>query len=149
MANDAEPRSLVFKSPADKAEQEAGPDFRPRFGPDGLLVCVTVDHSSGDILMLAYMNDLALSETLRTGIVHYWSRSRGELWKKGETSGQLQTLVELRTDCDQDAIVASVQVGGNGGACHVGYRSCFYRVIRLSEDGERAILNITDAKLDN
>jgi phosphoribosyl-AMP cyclohydrolase len=89
--------------------------------------------------MFAWMNAQALRLTLDTGVAHYYSRSRGELWKKGETSGQLQTVVELRIDCDQDAVWIKVSVGGDGGACHVGFKSCFYRVAKdgtLVEDGE-------------
>ena len=78
--------------------------------------------------MFAWMNDAALKLTLDTGIAHYFSRSRGSLWKKGETSGQLQIVTELRIDCDQDAVLIKVRPQGDGGACHVGFRSCFYRV---------------------
>ena len=88
--------------------------------------------------MVAHMNEAALRATLATGIVHYWSRSRGALWRKGDTSGQTQTLVEMRVDCDQDAFLAFVTVGGDGGACHTGRRSCFYR--RVERDGETARL---------
>jgi phosphoribosyl-AMP cyclohydrolase len=111
----------------DKRTLEEGVDFQPQFSPDGLIVCVTVDDSTGDVLMLAHMNREALDKTLETGIVHYWSRSRQMLWRKGDTSGQIQALVELRVDCDQDALLARVKVGGDGGACHTGRRSCFYR----------------------
>ena len=114
------------------AEIENGTAFAPRFGPDGLLTCVTVDARDGVVLMLAHMNAEALQKTLATGVVHYWSRSRGELWRKGDTSGQIQRLVELRVDCDQDALLARVEVGGDGGACHTGRRSCFYRSVALS-----------------
>jgi phosphoribosyl-AMP cyclohydrolase len=85
--------------------------------------------------MLAHMNAEALQKTLETGIVHYWSRSRNALWRKGDTSGQTQRLVELRVDCDQDALLARVEVGGDGGACHTGRRSCFYRRVAV-RDGE-------------
>ena len=88
--------------------------------------------------MVAHMNEAALRATLATGIVHYWSRSRGALWRKGDTSGQTQTLVEMRVDCDQDAFLAFVTVGGDGGACHTGRRSCFYR--RVETDGDAARL---------
>ncbi len=110
---------------------ENGAEFAPRFSPDGLLTCVTVDAGDGAVLMLAHMNAEALAKTIETGIVHYWSRSRGALWRKGDTSGQIQRLVELRVDCDQDALLARVQVGGDGGACHTGRRSCFYRRVEL------------------
>ena len=87
--------------------------------------------------MLAHMNAQALEKTLETGIVHYWSRARGALWRKGDTSGQLQRLVELRVDCDQDAVLAVVEVGGDGGACHTGRRSCFYRKVSLENGSAR------------
>ena len=118
----------------DKADDiENGAEFAPRFGADGLLTCVTVDAYDGAVLMLAHMNAIALQKTLETGIVHYWSRSRQALWRKGDTSGQTQKLVELKVDCDQDALLARVEVGGDGGACHTGRRSCFYRSVRLRE----------------
>ena len=110
----------------------------PKFGADGLATCVAVDASCGDVLMVAHMNDAALRATLATGVLHYWSRSRGALWRKGDTSGQTQTLVELRVDCDQDAFLALVEVGGDGGACHTGRHSCFYR--RVERDGDAARL---------
>jgi phosphoribosyl-AMP cyclohydrolase len=116
------------------ADIEKGADFAPRFSSDGLITCVTVAAGDGAVLMLAHMNAEALEKTLETGIVHYWSRSRQSLWRKGDTSGQIQRLVELRVDCDQDALLAVVEVAGDGGACHTGARSCFYRRVRL-EDG--------------
>lgn len=103
-------------------------DFRPRFDAAGLITCVTVA-ADGRVLMVAGMNAEALRLTIETGIVHYWSRSRGKLWRKGDTSGQLQRLLELRVDCDQDVLLARVEVGGNGGACHTGRPTCFYRVV--------------------
>lgn len=100
--------------------------FRPRFDGAGLLTCITADRG-GRILMLAHMNAEALRLTLETGTMHYWSRSRNALWRKGDSSGQIQRVIELRVDCDQDALLARVEVGGDGGACHTGRRSCFYR----------------------
>jgi phosphoribosyl-AMP cyclohydrolase len=117
---------------------ENGAEFAPRFSADGLLTCVTVDAGDGAVLMLAHMNAEALAKTLETGVVHYWSRSRGALWRKGDTSGQVQRLVELRVDCDQDALLARVEVGGDGGACHTGRRSCFYRRVEF-QDGEAVL----------
>jgi len=111
---------------------EEGPEFAPRFSSDGLLTCVTVDADDGVVLMVAHMNAEALEKTLASGVVHYWSRSRNTLWRKGDTSGQTQTLVELRVDCDQDALLARVRVGGDGGACHTGRRSCFYRRVETN-----------------
>ena len=122
----------------DRSGREEGSAFQPRFGPDGLATCVAIDAARGDVLMVAHMNEAALMATLKTGVVHYWSRSRGALWRKGDTSGQTQRLVEMRVDCDQDAFLAFVEVGGDGGACHTGRRSCFYR--RVESDGDRARL---------
>ncbi len=119
------------------ADREEGPVFAPRFSGDGLLTCVTVDAGDGAVLMVAHMNAEALEKTLSTGIVHYWSRSRGSLWRKGDTSGQTQSLIELRVDCDQDALVARVKVAGDGGACHTGRRSCFYRRVENADGGFR------------
>ena len=116
----------------DKRALEEGAAFTPRFDADGLIACVAIDHSTGDVLMLAHMNREALDKTIASRIVHYYSRSRRALWRKGDTSGQTQRLIELRVDCDQDALLARVEVGGDGGACHTGRRSCFYRRV---EDG--------------
>jgi phosphoribosyl-AMP cyclohydrolase len=99
-----------------------------RFDRDGLVTCVTQQHDSGEVLMVAWMNRAALAETLSTGRVTYWSRSRRALWRKGETSGQVQHLVDLRLDCDGDTLLALVDQLGV--ACHTGRRSCFYRAIR-------------------
>jgi phosphoribosyl-AMP cyclohydrolase len=121
------------------SDLEEGPDFSPRFSADGLITCVTVDAGDGAILMVAHMNAEALEKTLLSGIVHYWSRSRGELWRKGDTSGQVQRLVELRVDCDQDALLARVRVGGDGGACHTGRRSCFYRRLETANEKTRLV----------
>jgi len=124
----------LFPPPSpDKAEQEHGETFRPRFGADGLLTAIAVAEGDGTILMVAHMNAEALAATRDTGIAHYYSRSRKALWKKGETSGQLQRVQRILVDCDQDALVLIVSVGGDGGACHTGARSCFYRA--LSKDG--------------
>ena len=117
--------------------REEGRAFNPKFGADGLATCVAIDAARGDVLMVAHMNEAALRATLATGIVHYWSRSRGALWRKGDTSGQTQTLVEMRVDCDQDAFLAFVTVAGDGGACHTGRRSCFYRRVETDGGGAR------------
>ena len=106
--------------------------FVPRFDAAGLITCVTCG-PEGAVLMVAHMNREALDLTLATGILHYWSRSRGKLWRKGDTSGQVQQLIELRVDCDQDVLLARVEVGGDGGACHTGRPTCFYR--RVERDG--------------
>jgi phosphoribosyl-AMP cyclohydrolase len=123
--------------PGATSDREEGGAFDPKFDADGLATCVTIDASRGDVLMVAHMNEAALRATLSTGIVHYWSRSRGALWRKGDTSGQTQTLVEMRVDCDQDAFLAFVTVGGDGGACHTGRRSCFYRRVQANGDATR------------
>jgi phosphoribosyl-AMP cyclohydrolase len=121
--------TLSFTDPKtlDHDALEEGTAFAPRFDAAGLVTVVTVEAGSNDVLMLAHMNAEALALTLETGIAHYWSRSRAKLWKKGETSGELQEVVELRTDCDQDAIVMVVNQTGRGAACHTGRKSCFYR----------------------
>lgn len=108
-------------------EREEGDRFAPRFGPDGLITAVTTDAETGELLMVAHMNAEALARTLETGEAWYWSRSRQALWHKGDTSGQVQTVVELRVDCDQDCLLLRVRVAGDGGCCHTGRRSCFYR----------------------
>ncbi|SEP48825.1 phosphoribosyl-AMP cyclohydrolase [Methylobacterium sp. ap11] len=126
----------TFAAPGPKRELEEGETFTPRFGPDGLITAVAVDADTGAVLMLAHMNAESLARTLATGEVWYWSRSRGELWHKGATSGQIQTLVEMRVDCDQDALLLRVRVGGDGGCCHTGRRDCFYRgVVYDAESG--------------
>ncbi len=118
---------------------EEGPDFAPKFSSDGLVTCVTVDADDGVVLMVAHMNAESLEKTLASGVVHYWSRSRKSLWRKGDTSGQTQSLVELRVDCDQDVLLARVRVAGDGGACHTGRRSCFYRRLETSAEGTRLV----------
>ena len=112
-----------------KQALEEGIAFAPRFGADGLIACMTLEDATGEVLMLAHMNAEALRLTMATGVAHYWSRSREMLWRKGDTSGQTQFVVEMRTDCDQDAILLRVDVQGDGKACHTGRKSCFYRRI--------------------
>lgn len=119
-------------SPAgNKAAIEESAAFTPRFDANGLVPVVVTSASSGEVLMFAYMNAEALARTIETGEAHYWSRSRGELWRKGETSGNTQRVVELRTDCDQDALWMKVEMGGAEACCHTGRRSCFYRTVPL------------------
>jgi phosphoribosyl-AMP cyclohydrolase len=137
------PHMPLLPPPADKTQLEEGDVFTPKFDANGLIVCVTVEASSGDILMLAYMNALALEKTLQSGVAHYWSRSRNELWRKGDTSGQVQTVVEISTDCDQDALLLRVNAGGDGKACHTGRKSCFYRTIENSDAGPRLTFSVT------
>lgn len=120
-----------FAPRGSKAENEEGDRFSPKFNADGLLTAVTVDADDGTVLMVAHMDAAALALTIETGEAHYFSRSRGRLWKKGEESGHVQKLVELRIDCDQDAVVLRVRIEGPGAACHTGRRSCFYRSVPL------------------
>ncbi len=123
------------------------PQFTPDFAKgDGLITAVTVDAADGQVLMVAHMNDDAFRLTLETGKVHYWSRSRAKLWKKGESSGNMQDLVELRVDCDLDAVV--VVVRQTGPACHEGFRSCFHRTV--TSDGtlaENAVRHMTPEQM--
>ncbi len=116
-------------APESKSDIEEGTVFAPRFDADGLLPVVATSAETGEVLMLAYMNEEALARTIATGEAHYWSRSRRRLWRKGEDSGNVQRVVELRTDCDQDAIWLRVETGGTGAACHTGRKSCFYRAV--------------------
>ena len=110
---------------------EEGPSFAPKFDGAGVLAAVATDADTGDVLMLAWMNAQALALTIETGHAHFYSRSRGKLWKKGEDSGNNLEVVEMRTDCDQDAVWLKVRVAGAGAACHTGRRSCFYRQVPL------------------
>ena len=126
--------SISFPEPTrDKAALEEGDVLSPRFDVNGLVTAVVTDAEDGALLMVAHMNAEALALTLETGIAHYWSRSRNALWKKGETSGNFQTVVEMRTDCDQDALWLRVKVLGHDATCHTGRRSCFYRTVGLSD----------------
>jgi phosphoribosyl-AMP cyclohydrolase len=118
----------------DKQALEEGGVFAPRFDAAGLVTAVVTDARDGMLLMVAHMNAEALALTIETGIAHYWSRSRGKIWKKGEISGNVQYITELRTDCDQDAVWLRVNVSGHDATCHTGRRSCFYRTVGL-EDG--------------
>ena len=113
---------------------EEGLAFTPKFDADGLVTAVVTDAASGDVLMVAHMNKDALTKTIETGEAWYFSRSRQALWKKGETSGHVQRVKELRVDCDQDALWLKVEQVGEG-ACHTGRRSCFYRVVPLGKAG--------------
>lgn len=112
-----------------REEIETGARLAPKFDADGLIPAMAVHAETGEALMLAYMNAEALERTLETGEAHYWSRSRGALWHKGATSGQVQKLVELRVDCDQDTVLLKVLPQGDGGCCHVGFKTCFFRSV--------------------
>jgi phosphoribosyl-AMP cyclohydrolase len=120
---------------------EEGLAFQPRFDASGLVTCVATDAANGDVLMVAHMNEEALRKTIETGEGWYYSRSRKKLWKKGESSGHVQRVVEMRMDCDQDAVWIRVEQAG--AACHTGRRSCFYRAVKNDDGG--AALTFVDA----
>lgn len=142
--------------PTDKKQLEEGVSFAPKFDEHGLIPCITTHAETGAVLMFAYMNELSLAKTIETGLVHYWSRSRGKLWLKGESSGMTQKVVQLLTDCDQDAIVARVSLGkstAGGGveaSCHVGYPNCFYREVPtgVGENGKVELKTIAEKVFD-
>ncbi len=120
----------------DKKALEEGDALRLRFDANGLVAAAATSAADGRLLMIAWMNDEALRETLRTGEAHYWSRSRRKLWRKGETSGNVQAVKEIRVDCDQDAVELVVEEAGP--ACHTGRRTCFYR--RIDADGDAKLV---------
>jgi phosphoribosyl-AMP cyclohydrolase len=123
----------LFPTLSDHHALERGEVLAPTFGADGLVAAIIQHAHTGEVLMVGWMNAQALKLTLDTGLTHFWSRKRQELWKKGETSGQLLPVLEARLDCDQDAVLIKTLPGGDGGVCHVeGFRSCFYRTV---EDG--------------
>lgn len=128
MTQFADPKTLSHD------DLEEGAIFAPRFDAHGLITVVTIEETTNDVLMVAHMNAETLGLTLQTGIAHYWSRSRQSIWKKGETSGELQEVAELRVDCDQDCIVMTVRQTGRGAACHTGRKSCFFRRVE-TQDG--------------
>ena len=128
------PDQSSFAPPGSSADLEEGLGLTPKFDADGLVTCVATDAASGDVLMVAHMNAQALEKTIATGEAWYYSRSRAKLWRKGETSGHVQRVVEMRVDCDQDAVWIKVEQQG-GGACHTGRRSCFYRAVPLGRGG--------------
>lgn len=135
----SELQHLPFSKPGDKHDVEEGSLFTPRFDADGLIACVTLNAQDGAVLMVAYMSAESLQLTLETGVAHYWSRSRQSLWRKGDTSGQVQKVTEIRTDCDQDVLLMKVEPGGDGGACHTGRKSCFYRRLVKDAEGTRLV----------
>ena len=122
----------MFKKRDNIKEVEEGKYLEPKFDENGLIPAIATDSKTGDILMHGYMNDEALKKTIETKEAHYWSRSRKKIWYKGQISGFLQKVKEIRIDDDQDSIWLSVDIG-NGASCHVGYRSCFYRSIPLGK----------------
>jgi len=127
------PENMPFTLPGSAAELEEGTAFTPKFDADGLVTCVASDARSGDVLMVAHMNAEALAKTIASGEAWYFSRSRRVLWRKGETSGHIQRVVEMRVDCDQDTVW--IKVEQVAGACHTGRRSCFYRAVPLGKGG--------------
>ncbi len=131
---------------ADANEREEGLVFQPKFDASGLLTCVVTDAATGDVLMVAHMNDEALRKTIESGDAWYFSRSRKALWRKGETSGQTQRVVEMRMDCDQDAIW--IKVEQTGAACHTGRLSCFYRKIDAANGDTRLSFVDADRQFD-
>ncbi len=126
---------MPVSAPESPSEREEGLSLQPRFDASGLLTCVVTDAATGEVLMVAHMNDEALRKTVATGEGWYFSRARNALWRKGETSGHTQRVVEMRMDCDQDAVW--IRVEQQGGACHTGRRSCFYRRVDAGEGGPR------------
>jgi phosphoribosyl-AMP cyclohydrolase len=132
------PDPLATTSAPSVEEVEEGTALAPRYDGDGLLTCVATDAKSGEVLMVAHMNAEALAKTIATGEAWYFSRARRALWRKGETSGHVQRVVEMRIDCDQDAVWIRVEQEGPG-ACHTGRRSCFYRAVPLGRAGAVAL----------
>ena len=118
---------MSYEPPLEGQAQDETLELRPNFNSDGLIAAIAQDADTGEVLMLAWMNSEALQATLKTGRATYWSRSRRALWVKGETSGNVQTVLDVRIDCDQDAIL--LRVRQTGGACHTGRSSCFYRKV--------------------
>jgi phosphoribosyl-AMP cyclohydrolase len=133
-------------SSAEIRDREEGLAFQPKFDSAGLVTCVATDAATGDVLMVAHMNDEALRKTIATGEAWYFSRSRNALWRKGETSGQTQRVLELRTDCDQDAVW--IKVEQKGASCHTGRHSCFYRAVTTQNGGARLAFVDADRLFD-
>ena len=126
----------LFKDRVSVEQVEESSDLAPSFDSHGLMPVVTTDINTGDVLMIGYMNKESLELTIKTKKAHYWSRSREKVWKKGETSGLFQNVIELRIDDDQDSLWLKVDIEGSGASCHVGYKSCFYRSVPLGENDE-------------
>jgi phosphoribosyl-AMP cyclohydrolase len=131
--------STPFAPPGTKPELEEGTALTPKFDASGLITAVVTDAGNGDVLMLAHMNAEALARSIASGDAWYYSRSRQQLWRKGETSGNTQKIVEMRVDCDQDAVW--IKVEQRGPACHTGRRSCFYRSVRINAGSLSSLLD--------
>lgn len=138
---------VCFSERGDKETVETGDLLMPKFDADGLIAAVVTDAASSAVLMVGYMNAESLKRTLETGEAWYWSRSRQSYWKKGETSGQVQKVQEILTDCDQDALVLKVIVEGNGATCHVGYRSCFFRKVVVNQNGPAGLTKVEEERV--
>jgi phosphoribosyl-AMP cyclohydrolase len=139
------PENSTFAVSGSVTDLEEGSALTPKFDADGLVTCVATDATSGDVLMVAHMNAEALAKTIANGEAWYYSRSRRALWKKGETSGHTQRVVEMRIDCDQDSVWIKVEQAV--AACHTGRRSCFYRAVPLGQAGGAMKLEFRDERL--
>jgi phosphoribosyl-AMP cyclohydrolase len=126
-------KTASFPERTQTSDIEKGTLLQPKFGPDGLIPCITTDNATGDVLMFAFMNAESLAQTIRTGKASFWSRSRNKMWVKGEESGNVLKVVDIFVDCDQDVLLVKVENAGPG-ACHNGYRSCFYRKVAPGAD---------------
>jgi phosphoribosyl-AMP cyclohydrolase len=135
-----------FPARTSHADIELGSTLQPKFDAEGLIPCIAQDARTGEVVMFAFMSAESLAHTLQTGKATYWSRSRKKLWIKGEESGNVQLVKELRTDCDQDVLLIKVEQAGVGAACHNGYESCFYR--RLADKQTFALEFIGQPKFD-
>lgn len=136
-----------FPQIADKAALERGDTFAPRFDDHGLIPAIVTDALDGSVLMFAWMNAETLALTLSTGVAHFWSRSRGRVWRKGEESGNELAIAQMLTDCDQDVIWMRVTIAGAGRACHTGERSCFYRQVDVHSDGSASLSPVAGSDL--
>lgn len=133
----------------DKTAREEGNIFAPAFDAHGLLPVIVTSAKTGEVLMFAFMNAEALTRSIETGEAHYWSRSRNSLWRKGETSGNTQRIVEIRTDCDQDVLWLKVEMQGDGACCHTGRASCFYRTVPFgAAAGQKMVLRDAQRRFD-
>ena len=137
--------SYEFAERGSAEQVEEGAKLAPKFDADGLVTCVATDAANGELLMVAHMNAEALARTVESGEAWYFSRSRRKLWRKGESSGHVQRVTEMRIDCDQDAVWIKVEQAG-AGACHTGRRSCFYRAVPLGKAPDASLrLDFTEA----